>query len=197
MVIKDTRQRIMESALTSFSTLGYAGTSMRKLAADVGLKPASLYAHFDGKETILQSLLQEQGPNAAITALRQVMSHPSQQPAAQLRQFTEELISVWTTDQARQFRAMITRLPPELEKNTYLHGVQAVLDAVAAVFETWQSAGTMRTLDAPPLLAWAFMAPIGNLRTSFWSVEASHDELKHGVTLARQHVALFCRIHMT
>lgn len=171
---------------------------MRRLAAEVGLKPASLYAHFNGKEAILQSLLQEQGPNAAINTLRQLTAQPSQPPAQLLDQFTEGIISVWTTDQARQFRAMITRLPPDIdEKDTYQRGVQAVLDAVASLFAQWQAAGTMRSLAEPQLLAWTFMAPIGNLRTSFWSVEASRDEVKHGTTLARQHLALFCRVHMS
>lgn len=40
-----------------FSTIGYGSTSMRDIAKDVGIKPASLYNHFRSKEDILWSIV--------------------------------------------------------------------------------------------------------------------------------------------
>jgi TetR/AcrR family transcriptional regulator, cholesterol catabolism regulator len=47
------RQTILEVATDLFAEKGYTGTTMRDIAAAVGILPGSLYAHIDGKETIL------------------------------------------------------------------------------------------------------------------------------------------------
>lgn len=48
---------ILAVASKLFSTIGYGGTSMRDIAKDVGIKPASLYSHFRSKEDILWSIV--------------------------------------------------------------------------------------------------------------------------------------------
>jgi AcrR family transcriptional regulator len=48
-----TDQRILEAATALFSEKGYHGTSMREVAAAVGIKAGSLYNHFPGKEDLL------------------------------------------------------------------------------------------------------------------------------------------------
>lgn len=48
-----TDQRILEAATALFSEKGYHGTSMREVAAAVGIKAGSLYNHFQGKEDLL------------------------------------------------------------------------------------------------------------------------------------------------
>ena len=55
-----TRSRIIDVALEMFTGQGYAGTPMRAIAAGVGIKAASIYAHFpSGKEELLKAALQE------------------------------------------------------------------------------------------------------------------------------------------
>jgi AcrR family transcriptional regulator len=48
-----TEQRILEAATRLFSEKGYHGTSMREVAAAVGIRAASLYNHYAGKEDLL------------------------------------------------------------------------------------------------------------------------------------------------
>lgn len=52
-----TLDEIVGVASRLFSSVGYNGTSMRDIAADVGIKPASLYAHFPSKEEILWHII--------------------------------------------------------------------------------------------------------------------------------------------
>lgn len=58
-----TKERIKSVALPLFAHKGYEGTTMKEIAELVGIKKASLYAHYDGKEalffTILEDLKQE------------------------------------------------------------------------------------------------------------------------------------------
>lgn len=56
---KDTKERILAAALDMFSQNGYAGTNIRELAASLGLVKSSLYKHFESKEDIWNSLLDE------------------------------------------------------------------------------------------------------------------------------------------
>jgi len=49
---EETRSRIEEAAFNLFTTQGYHGSSMRQIAAEAGLTPASIYNHFNGKEDI-------------------------------------------------------------------------------------------------------------------------------------------------
>lgn len=47
-----TKQKIIIEALRLFSAQGYDGASMRDIAEAVGIKGASIYNHFKGKEDI-------------------------------------------------------------------------------------------------------------------------------------------------
>lgn len=51
-----TKQEILEHALSLFMTKGYEGASMSDLAAATGIKKASLYAHYSGKEEIFSAV---------------------------------------------------------------------------------------------------------------------------------------------
>ncbi len=52
------RDEILEAAAELFAEFGYAGTSTRAIAERVGVRQASLYHHFSGKDEILLDLLQ-------------------------------------------------------------------------------------------------------------------------------------------
>ena len=56
---KPTRQRILEAAARLFSERGYAGASVRDIAAELGIANPSLYYHFSSKEEMLAELLSE------------------------------------------------------------------------------------------------------------------------------------------
>ncbi len=56
---KDTKERILAAALDMFSQNGYAGTNIRELTASLGLVKSSMYKHFESKEEIWNSLLDE------------------------------------------------------------------------------------------------------------------------------------------
>ncbi|UOY93975.1 TetR/AcrR family transcriptional regulator [Ectobacillus sp. JY-23] len=49
--------RIKEAALMRFSRYGYEGTSLSDIAADVGIKKPSIYAHFKGKDELYMACL--------------------------------------------------------------------------------------------------------------------------------------------
>ena len=52
-----TKEKILNAALSLFAEKGYDGTSVEQIAELVGIKAPSLYKHFKGKEDILNSLI--------------------------------------------------------------------------------------------------------------------------------------------
>ena len=56
---KDTKERILASALDMFSQKGFSGTNIRELAGSLGMGKSSMYRHFESKEEIWNTLLDE------------------------------------------------------------------------------------------------------------------------------------------
>ena len=54
-----TKQKILDSAVELFALKGYTETTIRELAAIVGIKEASVYNHFLSKNAILEYILDE------------------------------------------------------------------------------------------------------------------------------------------
>jgi AcrR family transcriptional regulator len=53
-----TRERILDAAELHFAASGFAGASMREIAASVDLNPASLYNHFSNKQAIYEAVIE-------------------------------------------------------------------------------------------------------------------------------------------
>jgi len=56
---ENTRETIIKISIELFAQSGYANVSVRDIAQAVGIKPASLYYHFDNKETLYLASIQE------------------------------------------------------------------------------------------------------------------------------------------
>jgi len=54
-----TKEKILKVATTLFSQLGYRGASVRKIAAEVGIRESALYNHFKNKEEIFLEVARE------------------------------------------------------------------------------------------------------------------------------------------
>ncbi len=91
-----TRERILDTAEACFAERGFAGTTVRDIAGAVGLTPAALYNHFEGKEALYEAVLErgikplievleglaasEPGPDAIAATLDGVMGHFARRP---------------------------------------------------------------------------------------------------------------------
>ncbi len=89
-----TKERIVEEALTLFSTNGFRGTSVKNIADAVGIKDASLYKHFRSKQEILDTIVTTM--RKRIGQISEESGIPSddniEEAAALFAQFDEEML---------------------------------------------------------------------------------------------------------
>lgn len=197
-----TKERILYSALQLFSERGYAGVSMRELAAKVGIKAASLYNHFSSKEDIFNHLLEEMQHRYEQTVIRISIPSGSSEEAAKLyvgitedhlQQIAGGLFQYFAKDEfAAPFRKMITleqyhhSVAGDAFRQIFIHGA---LEYQANLFKTLMELGEF--IDAnPKIVAMQFYAPIFLLLESYDETQESDimDTLK-------KHVSQFSKIY--
>jgi AcrR family transcriptional regulator len=67
-----TAERILDAAESQFAERGYAGATLRDVAAEVGLRTPSLYNHFPSKESLYAAVL-ERGIRPVLDVLTEVV----------------------------------------------------------------------------------------------------------------------------
>lgn len=88
----DARSSILDAAFSLFSEKGFPETSMRDIADAVGVKAASLYNHFSGKQALFSALIErETGYVEARLKRAGAMASPDEDPAAYSRLEGEKL----------------------------------------------------------------------------------------------------------
>ena len=166
LMAKDTKERILAAALEMFSQNGYAGTNIRELTASLGLVKSSMYKHFESKEDIWNSLLDEM-----IAYYDNHFGSPQHLPpvpdslddlvAMTLRMvnFTvhdERIIMTRKLLTIEQFRDQRAR---DLATRHFLTGLKEMF---TPVFAGMMDKGLLRR-DDPAMLAFAYTAPISAL----------------------------------
>ena len=163
---RDTKERILAAALDMFSQNGYAGTNIRELTASLGLAKSGLYKHFESKEEIWNSLLDDM---AAYYDER--FGSPEHLPPVpdsleglvamtmQMVDFTihdENVIKTRKLLTIEQFRDERAR---DLATKHFLTGLK---DMFTPIFAGMIKKGLLREND-PSMLAFAYTAPISAL----------------------------------
>ena len=163
---KDTKARILAASLELFSKNGYAGTNIRELTASLGLGKSSMYRHFNSKEEIWNTLLDEM--IAYYTSRFGSPEHlpPVPESPEELVMMTMRMVDFTVHDEKivmtrkvlamEQFRDDRAR---ELASRHFLTGLTAMF---TPIFSGMMDKGLLRR-DDPEMLAFAYTAPISAL----------------------------------
>ncbi|WP_219461883.1 TetR/AcrR family transcriptional regulator [Nonomuraea rhizosphaerae] len=183
----DTKAALVDAALRLFARHGYAGTSIRAIAREVGLSESVLYAHFDGKKAIYEAAMSLAGPQVALVALDDAPDGP----AAFVRSFGERVLAAWDTPQARQSVSLVSRDGLIHDEMLGL-GIERALAGLAEVFARWLADGRVRAdLGAAEDLAYALLGPIAHARVMWLHEEATREQRELGRGRIERHTALF------
>jgi TetR/AcrR family transcriptional regulator, cholesterol catabolism regulator len=97
-----TQEAIYDAAIRSFAAKGYAGTSLRSLAAEVGIEVGSLYRHFTSKEELLYNIIRKASDDF-YARLTEAVARADDRPIARLRAVTEETARYHAVHRAQSF----------------------------------------------------------------------------------------------
>ena len=163
---KDTKARILAAALELFSQNGYAGTNIRELSASLGLVKSAMYKHFESKEEIWNTLLDEM-----IIYYDTHFGSPEHLPPVPdtlegLEEMTMQMVNFTVHDEKvvmtrkvltiEQFRDDRAR---ELATKHFLTGIKEMF---TPVFQGMMDKGLI-CRDDPAMVAFAYTAPISAL----------------------------------
>ena len=163
---KDTKERILATALEMFSKNGYAGTNIREMTAALGLVKSSMYKHFESKEDIWNTLLDEMiayydrhfgspehlppVPDSLEALVRMTMRMVDFTVHDEKVVMTRKLLTI------EQFRDERAR---DLATKHFLTGLTEMF---THIFSGMMDRGLIRR-DDPAMLAFAYTAPISAL----------------------------------
>lgn len=115
---RETKERILETALELFAQSGYLGTSMSDIAARLGITKAALYKHYAGKQEILDRIVQRMNELDAARAAAYEMPGAAPEGFAQaylntpldrIRAYSTAQFDHWTREPfSANFRKMLT-----------------------------------------------------------------------------------------
>ena len=187
-----TAERILSAALELFAARGFAATSVRQIAAAVGVTDAALYSHFAGKQAIFDRLLETMGPpTPALVGLdAAVMSGAA--PEVVIPTAIDRLLAYWTQPQVRMFTAVLLREGSRGAAAAQLaSSIEAARDALTPRFEAWQRAGQLRADVPARQIVWELLAPLNVIRFLYLGHDATPSELAHARQMAAEHLDYF------
>ncbi|HEX2314675.1 MAG TPA: helix-turn-helix domain-containing protein [Thermomonospora sp.] len=190
----DTKAVLVEAALRLFAQKGFAGTSIRAIAREVGLSESVLYAHFDSKRAIFEAALARLGPQRVAAVLDDLdPALGDDDPPAFVRELVRRSLDAWDTPDGRLLMSLMVRdglaHDPELVAT-----LDETMGRVGAVFERWIRAGTMPAdLGEPTDLAYALIAPIAQARLLWLHAGATDEQRATARDRATRHTEVFIR----
>jgi AcrR family transcriptional regulator len=189
---RDTRRRILDAALERFARQGYAGTPIRQIARDVGIRESGLYSHFESKQAIYDALYAETGPAVVMDVLTTDLA--AQDPATAIRELVNRVITAWEGSRARLFLSVAVRegLIGSAVGSISAHpSIKSVQEELSTVFRRWMDTGLMRADILSEHLVWELMAPIVMIRLLYLHADADEDVRREARVLAQRHVDYF------
>ncbi|GAB3670334.1 hypothetical protein GCM10027589_38850 [Actinocorallia lasiicapitis] len=187
----DTKNLLLDAAIDLFSRNGFAGTSIRAIAREVGLSESVLYAHFANKQAIFEAALGRMGPQGATAMVEALDSGLPDDPRAFLRGVIGYLVEAWTTPDALKFMSFMAQ--DGLSHHPALvAGIKETNRHLAGIFARWIDEGRLpATLGDPGSLAFAALAPIGMCRVLWFNADTPADELEAAKQRALAHATTF------
>ena len=187
----DTKAALVDAALRLFARNGFAGTSIRAIAREVGLSESVLYAHFPSKQAIYEEAMRVAGPWVALVALEETPS--AADPAEFVRAFADRVLTAWDTPQARQAISLVAR-DGLIHDDGLAEGIERAIRGLATVFARWIDERSIRDdLGSPEDLAYALLSPIAHARLMWLHGDATAEQRRTARRRMTAHADLFAR----
>ena len=192
---KSTKEKILDASLRLFSSKGYKATTMRDIAAEVGVRQGAIYNHFKGKEEILQHLINEMMDSALLKIFERFDEDP------QIYKKGKSVLSkIATTFKLLSFdpqnEALFRLMMQEIFRNQkirdlyYEHFYQQNVKKLSTILFHMMQEEMIRSSD-PLMLANEFFAPLFFYQIQVVLLKMDGKSTSSAVTLFEKHVDIF------
>ncbi|PXX58117.1 TetR family transcriptional regulator [Nocardia tenerifensis] len=189
----DTKAALLDAALQLFARNGFAGTSIRSIAREVGLSESVLYAHFASKQAIFDAVLNTLGPRNPLDMIGDDVLADTD-PPRYLRELVRVVLEEWEREDARLLISVMAR-DGLLHSSALRDAVSAMRTPVSRLFARWIEAGLIpANLAAPDDLAMSFTGFIGLTRVLHLHADASDRDREKARDDIRRHVETFISV---
>lgn len=200
----NTKQKILNEALTLFSEKGYSAVYVADIAEAVGIKAPSLYKHFKSKREIFNAILEEikQGYDKRAADLQmngndagkdaELFSTVSEETLVQMGK--ELFLYFLHDDKVSKFRKMLTLEQFQNSELAVLYSRQYVdepLSYQASMFDLISASGLLAQMDTTAM-ALHFYAPIYLMLTV---CDREPEREKEALLLIEQHIRQFNKLY--
>ena len=186
-----TRQAILDAALALFADKGYFGTSLRDVAAAVGVRESALYNYFPGKEALFNALLDAESA-LKNEQLAVILDAPIADGRALLARLTEFVLDRFVQPRQQQLFRILMSDGLRLARVGRINLVERLGGSRPRLLNALQELtrlGVLRDAD-PELLMMQFLGPL-----LFWrqlhAIGATPSTLRDRQAFARAHVEQF------
>lgn len=203
---RNTKEIILQEALTLFSTRGYEAVGVREIAKAVGIKESSIYKHYKNKQDIFECIFEEMKNRYAqiedalgmpVGDNENIVEQYKTIEETKLLYLAENLFLFFMKDDfAGKFRKMLTveQYRSPLAGRTYReYFLQAPIAYQSALFKGLMEQGVFVKAD-PDTAAMHFFAPIFMLMIKY---DNSLDQLEEGLKELKQHIVEFTKRYST
>ena len=200
----NTKQKILDEALTLFSERGYANVYVADIAERVGIKAPSLYKHYKSKQAIFDAIIDEM--NRRFREQASMLNISGEDASADAKMYKniseEELIAIGKNlllyflhdDYTRRFRKMLTIEQFHDKQLAAVYAKQYVDDPLIyhrMLFGMMVSAGILKTADVD-IMGLHFYAPIYMLLTM---CDREPEREEEALRIMEAHIRQFNRLY--
>lgn len=185
---RQTRRAILDAALSLFAEKGYFGTSLRDIAAVVGVRESAIYNYFRGKEALFDALMTAAHERKA-ERLAAVIDSPIVDVRSQLERLAAFVLEGFRGPRERRLFRVFLSDGMRLAKEGRINFIERMTIATApldALMRRLVAEGALRP-RRPDILTAEFMGPL--LLWRHW-----HAIHPHGRLVADRHA--FVRDHV-
>ena len=192
---KDTKERILRTALEMFSQNGYAGTNIRELAAALNMGKSSLYRHFESKEEIWNTLLDRMIAYYGERFGSAQNLPPVPGSLEELVEMTMRMVDFTVHDEriikTRKVLAIEQFRDERARALASKHFLTGLTEMFTPIFARMMDKGLLRR-DDPALLAFAYTSPISALiHLCDREPEKAAEAIKQVETFSRHFVTVY------
>ncbi len=189
-----TREKILKESLALFSSRGYKASTMRDIAAAVGVRQGAIYNHFKNKEAILETLLNDLMESALVNLFGDLETPESYRKGKSILAkiaTTFKLISFDPRNEAL-FRLMMQELfrNERIRELYHEHFYQKNVKKLSSLFFQMMQEEMIRSSD-PLMLANEFFSPLFFYQMQVILLKIDGKSTSAAVTLFEKHVDIF------